>query len=173
MIEWESILREHGCTVWRTVYRWVRNDADAADCFQETFLAAWHRQQCEPVQSWKALLTHIGTLKAFACLRTRHREQSHRKPLDTQWTIDAKCVQPDNALLEAERADAFRQALAKIDPLASLVFCMAYFEELSYAEIAKACSISVSYVGVLCHRAKRELQNHLNQSLYQEEHPVT
>ena len=30
----------HGGVVWQTVYRIVGRDADAADCFQETFIAA-------------------------------------------------------------------------------------------------------------------------------------
>ncbi len=40
MIDWETIVAQYGRLVWATVYRLVDNHADAADCFQETFLEA-------------------------------------------------------------------------------------------------------------------------------------
>ena len=40
MIDWDNLLAREGSAVWRTVYRLVRNQADAEECFQETFLAA-------------------------------------------------------------------------------------------------------------------------------------
>ncbi|MCK5172149.1 MAG: hypothetical protein KAR47_02090 [Planctomycetes bacterium] len=39
--DWQSIVEEYGSRVWRTAYRLLGNDADASDCFQETFLSAY------------------------------------------------------------------------------------------------------------------------------------
>ncbi len=40
MTDWSQILKEHGDIVWRTVSRLLIDGTDAADCFQETFIAA-------------------------------------------------------------------------------------------------------------------------------------
>lgn len=108
MVDWTQILREHGQAVWNTVYRLTRNNSDAADCFQETFIAAWRRVEIEPIQSWRALLTHIATRVAFACLRRRKREQRYTGSLESGLVVDPKAQRPGELLLEAERAEAFR-----------------------------------------------------------------
>src|SRR5687767_8295772 len=41
MADWAAILAEHGPRVWRTAFRVLNHSADAHDCYQETFLAAW------------------------------------------------------------------------------------------------------------------------------------
>ena len=33
MTDWSQIVQQHGPLVWTTVYRLLRHDADAADCF--------------------------------------------------------------------------------------------------------------------------------------------
>ena len=40
MTDWPAVVREYGPLVWRTAYRLVGSDADAADCYQQAFLAA-------------------------------------------------------------------------------------------------------------------------------------
>jgi hypothetical protein len=40
MVDCQRITGEHGPIVWRTAYRILANDHDAADCFQETFMSA-------------------------------------------------------------------------------------------------------------------------------------
>ena len=40
MIDWPHIVQEHGPIVWNTVSRLLDNEADAADCFQDTFVSA-------------------------------------------------------------------------------------------------------------------------------------
>ena len=49
MTDWRTILAEHGPAVWRTVYRLLDHHADALDCYQDTFLAAW--RYAEPRRS--------------------------------------------------------------------------------------------------------------------------
>jgi len=50
MIDWDELMRREGSAVWRTACRLLRNQADADECFQETFLAALelsNRQRAE------------------------------------------------------------------------------------------------------------------------------
>jgi hypothetical protein len=38
MTDWSQVVQEHGPLVWRTAYRLLGNEADAADCFQRAFV---------------------------------------------------------------------------------------------------------------------------------------
>src|SRR5713226_2297346 len=65
MTDWPLILAEHGPTVWRTVYRLLDHHADALDCYQETFLAAWRFAERAPVADWPSFLTSLATRRAM------------------------------------------------------------------------------------------------------------
>ena len=65
MVDWNQILATHGATVWRTVYRLVGRHADALDCYQETFLAAYRSVELQPVAHWPTFLTCLATRRAI------------------------------------------------------------------------------------------------------------
>lgn len=52
MTDWTAKVEEHGPHVWRVVCRLLRNRADAEECFQETFLAAWEVARREEIGNW-------------------------------------------------------------------------------------------------------------------------
>ena len=62
MTDWPEVVRAHGPLVWRTAYRLLNHDADAADCFQRTFLAAV--ELVEPVRHWPAVLVRLATARS-------------------------------------------------------------------------------------------------------------
>ncbi|MBN2130337.1 MAG: sigma-70 family RNA polymerase sigma factor [Sedimentisphaerales bacterium] len=73
--DWQSIVNEHGPLVWQTAYRLVGNEADAADCLQETFLAALEVSRREEVRNLGGLLVRLATTRAIDSLRRRNRQQ--------------------------------------------------------------------------------------------------
>src|SRR3954454_12499022 len=77
MVDWNEILTAHGPTVWRTAYRLLGQHADALDCYQETFLAAYTSAVRQPVSHWLAFLTSLATRRAID--RLRHRGRSRKK----------------------------------------------------------------------------------------------
>ena len=78
MQDWQTIVTEYGPLVWRTAYRLLANHADAADCFQETFLAALELSRRQPVRNMSGLLVRLATTRAIDRLRQRGR-QEHRQ----------------------------------------------------------------------------------------------
>ena len=58
MTDWPAIVRRHGPTVWRTAYRLLNDHADAADCFQETFLSALEMSRRQKVPSFSRAHPH-------------------------------------------------------------------------------------------------------------------
>jgi DNA-directed RNA polymerase specialized sigma24 family protein len=57
MADWQNIIARHSGIVWQTAWRILRNQAEAADCYQETFLTALQIAKNQVVWNWAALLS--------------------------------------------------------------------------------------------------------------------
>src|SRR5436189_5358907 len=79
--DWAALLRSYGPLVWRTAYRLLSNEADAADCFQRTFLGAVELAAAAPVRHWPAVLVRLTTARALEALRSRHRDRARTATL--------------------------------------------------------------------------------------------
>jgi len=161
VVDWSQIVRQHGPLVWTTVYRLLRHDADAADCFQRTFLAALVLSRTQPVRNWPGLLRRLGTARALEALRQRLRHARRLRPLLAEETASSGTPPPDRAAADSELGDHLREALAHLDERQAQVFCLACLDGLSYAEIADQLGLTVSHVGVLLNRARCQLRERL------------
>jgi RNA polymerase sigma-70 factor (ECF subfamily) len=163
MIDWDEVVRKFGPLVWRTTYRLLRNEADSADCFQQTFLAAFQLAAKETIRQWPAALVRLATARAIERLRSKLGPSSKRvEALDQspEPTGDLS-TDPVIAANEAELSEALRLALGKIDATQAQVFCLACLDDLAYREIGKQLGIKENHVGVLLHRAKAALRQEL------------
>ena len=162
MIDWDQLVREHGPLVWRTTFRLLRREADAADCFQQTFLAAFQFVQRETVKHWPAMLVRLATARSIERLRSN---LGPSRPAELLEAEEDSAVTPEGGPLaaasSAELSDALRLALGRIDPIQSQVFCLACLDDLSYRQIAEQLRLSETHVGVLLHRAKASLRHEL------------
>lgn len=64
MADWPAVVQQHTDLVGRTAYRLLGNEQDAADCFQETFLAALRLAQQRPIENRTAFLDKKPTRNA-------------------------------------------------------------------------------------------------------------
>src|SRR5437588_7290403 len=161
MTDWSQIVQEHGPLVWRTAYRLLNQDADAADCFQRTFVSALEVALVERVRHWPALLRRLATARALDQLRQRRRETDRMRSGFDEALIPDKSAAPDQAAAASELAEHLRRALAELEPRQAQVFCLACLEEVGYAEIAQQPGITVNHVGVLLNRARGDLRERL------------
>src|SRR6516225_4843554 len=99
MIDWASILAAHGSTVWGTVYRLLDHDADALDCYQETFLAAFQLPEPEDIADWSSFLVSLATRRAIDRLRRRYRSGGRCVPIDA---IPEPASEAENPLQQAQ-----------------------------------------------------------------------
>ena len=157
MTDWSALIRDHGPLVWRTVYRLLTHDADAADCFQQTFLGAVELERRKPVQHWPAALKRIATARALDRLRERYRTTKRFGELPTD--------QPDRRVPETidlatgdELTERLRIALTEIDPRLAEAFCLVALEGHTYDEAAHEMNVNTNHAGVLLNRAKAELR---------------
>jgi RNA polymerase sigma-70 factor (ECF subfamily) len=161
VVDWSEIVQQHGPLVWTTVYRLLRHDADAADCFQRTFLSALLLSRTQTIRNWPGLLQRLGTARALESLRHRLRQAQRLQPLLTEVAVSANTPEPDQAAAVRELSDHLRDALAELDERQAQVFCLACLDGLSYAEIADQLGLTVSHVGVLLNRARHGLRERL------------
>ena len=161
MTDWSAHIREYGPLVWRTAYRLLTHEADAADCFQQTFLAAVELEKRRTVRHWPAALQRIATARALDQLRERYRTawRSNELPDDC----------PDgqsNATVERaagnELSERLRIALTEIDARQAEAFCLIALDGHSYDEAALEMTVKVNHVGVLLNRAKSALREKLH-----------
>lgn len=158
VIDWNIIIKEHGPAVWQTAYRLLGNPADAADCFQETFVSALSFCRRQRVRNYSALLARLATARAIDQLRRRFRQTQSKTDF-----IDCTVEEYDNAepyeqVERQELADKVRQSLSALTPQEARVFCLRYLNDMSYREIAKQLGISTNSAGVLLHRARTRLR---------------
>jgi RNA polymerase sigma-70 factor (ECF subfamily) len=162
MTDWQRIVGRHDALVWRTAYRLLGNHADAADCFQEAFVAALELSRRQRVRNWPGLLQQLSTRKALDALRDRSR-RARRSGQPADWmAVPSRNPQPGQEAEAAELAAGLRQGLADLPHEQAEVFCLRYLNDLRYREIARLLGLKTSGVGVLLHRARQQLRQRLS-----------
>src|SRR5262245_61961905 len=156
MTDWPTIVRQHGPLVWRTAHRLLNHDADAADCFQRTFLAAVELDAIEPVRNWPAALARLATARALEQLRVRYRNAGRNVSLGEEPI--GRTADPIEGAAANELADRLRGALAAIDPKQAETFCLICLDGWSNQDAARLMGITAGHAGVLLQRARAALR---------------
>ncbi len=153
MIDWDSIVREHGPVVFGTAWRILGHVADAEDVAQEVFLEAYQWPLTRPVRSWGGLLRRLSACRAL----DRLRQRKNNVPLDglAIMTGDAG---PEEEAVGNELAARLRLKLSLLPPREGTVFCLRYFEDLSYQEIAELLTITPGAVAAALCKARAKLE---------------
>jgi RNA polymerase sigma-70 factor (ECF subfamily) len=157
--DWQTIVTDYGPLVWRTAYRLLSDHSDAADCFQETFLAAFEISTRQHVRNVPALLTRLATMRAIDRLRQRSRRQRREAELDEWRASPQGPADPLGRLQNAELGKQLAQALGQLPPREANVFCLRYLNDMSYREIARQLNVKAATAGVLLHRARTKLRS--------------
>jgi RNA polymerase sigma-70 factor (ECF subfamily) len=164
VIDWQIIINKHGSAVWQTAYRLLGNDADAADCFQETFVSALKFSQRQHIRNFSGLLMRLATTRAIDQLRRRF-QVSPCNIAKADWvTIPSKNPGPVQMAQKQELVGYLRESLAKLPQAEAEVFCMRHMNDMSYRQIAKELGIKTNAVGVMLHRAKEKLRQYFEVS---------
>jgi len=159
--DWQLITEKHGPRVWQIAYRLLGNHSDAADCFQETFLAALEVSRRQHVRSLPGMLARLATTRAIDKLRQRGREERHHAVTQETRPDSKYDGNPAERAETTELSRRLRQAIGELPPQEAKAFCLRYFSEMSYRQIAKELKIKTGAAGVLLHRAKARLRENL------------
>jgi RNA polymerase sigma-70 factor (ECF subfamily) len=151
--DWNRLVRQHGPGLFRAAWRILGHEADCEDVVQSVFLEAHQLWRERPADDWVRMLRLMATRRALDRLRLRG-------PIVSIEQFDSIAA-ADNPVADAigrELGERLGQALVELAPREAEVFCLRYFDELSYLEIAAQLSISVSAVSTALNKARSRLE---------------
>lgn len=154
----ERLYRRHVHEVYRYVLAVLRNQADAEDATQATFLNAYRAfcsgEEPQKPRNWLLKIAHNEC-------RQRFRAAS-RRPKEVEWDDRTPAPGVDETV---PTVDEIRTALGQLSFNQRSALVMRELEGRSYAEIAKILDVSVSAVETLLFRARRALREQLEGAL--------
>ena len=153
MTDWDRIVREHGPMVYGTAWRILGHAADTEDVVQDVFLEAHRLRAAEKVRCWSGWLRRLAACRAIDRLR-------QRRPIESLngHAVTANNPGPEAVAIQRELADRLRDSIAQLPPREAEVFCLRYFEDLSYQRIGEILDISPGAVAVALHKARAKLE---------------
>jgi RNA polymerase sigma-70 factor (ECF subfamily) len=154
----ERLYRKHAGDVYRYALVVLRNQADAEDVTQTTFLNAYRAmengERPRSPQNWLIAIAHNVCRQRF--------RQSQRRPSEVAFEEElAEAVVHDDAIT----AEDIRRALGHIAFNQRAALVMRELEGRSYQEIAEILEVSVSAVETLIFRARRALREQLEEGI--------
>src|SRR5919205_4163614 len=155
----EKLYQRYVGDVYRYALVVMRNQADAEDVTQTTFMNAYRAfargERPQTPQNWLIAIAHNVCRQRFRQLQRRPSEL----PLEEE---DAAQIVPDE---DAPSAEDIRRALSHLAFNQRAALVMRELEGRSYAEIAEVLDLSTSAVETLIFRARRALREQLEGSL--------
>jgi RNA polymerase sigma-70 factor (ECF subfamily) len=141
--------------------RYLLNSHEAAeDATHEVFLRAQRKlatyDPSLPLSTW---LLGIATNHCIDLLRRRGIEMRvFERDTADEFEPPSRGPSPLGELLASERGDAVRSALSALQERFRLPLVLAYYNELSYDEIAEVLGLKRNHVATLIFRAKQQLR---------------
>lgn len=162
----DALITRHRQNVFMTAYLIIRNEDDALDVCQDTFLRAWRGlARFDGKQAFGAWLRRIATNAAIDLCRARRRrpeaslEEGSLRPDPASRTTPASPERPGRSLERAELRARLEAALSALSPEHRAVIALREFEGLSYEEIAAATSTTHGTVMSRLFYARKKLQH--------------
>ena len=141
--------------------RWlVRNQNDAEDLVQETYLKAFRNfASFQPGTNFRAWIFRI--LKNTFLGSCSKLEERMTFPIDSEEDLPATCTTPESLLIERSDVSAVRCALEQLPVIFRDVILLCDVEDASYAEIAEILSIPIGTVMSRLARARKMVRESL------------
>src|SRR4029079_15424154 len=157
----ERLYRRHALDVYRYAQAVLRNQADAEDVTQTTFMNAYRAlergERPESPHNWLIAIAHTVCRQRFRAASRRPQE------VMIEDDIADHLVQPEDD--DAPSSEDIKRALSHLAFNQRAALVMRELEGRSYTEIADLLGVSVSAVETLIFRARRALREQLDASL--------
>ena len=166
-----EIVRRHGNSLLGYLIRMTGNREQAEDLFQETFKRVHEKAHTFRGEGFKSWLFTIATRVAIDGLRKtkRHPVVSLNQAVGcAEGNCDelgavtaADCRDPSQEVIDAEQREQVRRAVQELPSKQRATLVLAYYQQLSYPEVAEVLGCSTGTVKVQMSRALRTLARRL------------
>jgi len=165
-----ELVRRYEGALYRLAWRMLRNDEEARDVVQETFLRVFRAlatfDQERRFSTW--ILRIATNLCIDHCRRRRvkwvsiddHGEDDDRPPL----VLAGSEAPPDRLHRDAALARRLDELVARLPPIYRAILELRYKQQLAYEEVAEVLGVPLGTVKARLHRAHRHLKELLAQS---------
>ncbi len=162
----EALVRRYASPLLGHLVRMTRNREQAEDLVQETFLRVHQKAHTyRPDLRFRSWIYAIASHLAIDALRRSSREpgavplEAEENPM-SQRIPDPQPLPSEQAAL-SDRKESVRRAVESLPPRQRATLLLAYFEGLSYPEVAAAMHCSVGTVKTQVSRAMQTLARRL------------
>jgi len=170
----DRLITLHRDRVYMIANHILRNNDDALDVAQETFLRAWKNlSRFDGSASLGSWLSRIATNASIDLIRRRQvrpQTEFESAPMSidaASRTTPAQPAKPGDSIDRTEIRERFARALGTLSPEHRAVVVLKEVEDLSYQEIADSVGCSIGTVMSRLFYARKKLQNELR-DLYDE-----
>jgi RNA polymerase sigma-70 factor (ECF subfamily) len=167
-LQTELFVRSNAGWMLAVARRYLRDEALAEDCVQESFASAFaclgRFEGRARLRSWLHRIVVNAALMKLRTIRRRHEEpiemmlpalDCDEARVDGAWSDGAS---PHEALEQLETCAVVKAAIAKLPEPYRIVMMMRDIDDLDTTEVAQALAISEANVKVRLHRARRALK---------------
>lgn len=156
----ELLMRRHNQRLYRAVRAVLRDDAETEDVLQETYVRAFtHLDQFLGRARFSTWLTRIAVNEALHRRKRRARLTDIEEVADT---LPSPTPGPEHGAADGELRQFLEAAIDRLPVDFRTVFMLRDVEGLSTAETAASLEIPEETVKTRLHRARRQLQGHLD-----------
>lgn len=171
-----ELVRRYGDGVLGYLFRMTGNRDQAEDLFQETFKRVHEKARTFRGRSFKGWLFTIATRVAIDGARRRKRRAaiSLNQEIDcgqdnpsqlAEMTVAEDAADPADELVRQEQKEQVRRAIESLPVRQRATLVLAYYQQLSYREVADAMGCSVGTVKTQMSRALATLARRLPDSI--------
>ena len=157
MDSFEELVRRHQQGAINVAYRLVSDEHLARDLAQEAFLKVLEKApDYRPTAKFRTYLYRVLT---HLCID--HHRKKKADPIPEMSDRSSDQDSPSGVMIREERADRVRKAVQELPERQRTAIVLQHYEDMSYKEIALAMDCSESAVDSLLVRARRSLQEKL------------
>jgi RNA polymerase sigma-70 factor (ECF subfamily) len=167
-----ELVKTHHAYVFRVLYAIVRNEDEAKELSQLTWIKAWKNissfKQSSAFTSWiyqiatRTALDHIRKAKRRGEIRYLDDwSEETEKPANTSFISS----EPRSKLERKEIREQFNKVIAKLSPKHRTALMLREIEELSYGEIAKIMKCQTGTVMSRIFNARKSIQRYMKEFL--------
>lgn len=165
-----EIVHRYGDSVLGYLTKMTGNKEQAEDLFQETFKRVHEKSHTFKGTEFKSWLFKIATNVTYDGFRKKHRADSKGREVSFNNMNDEELVStvaednsfnPSVVTVKAEQVEQVRHAVESLPDKQKAALVLAYYQQLSYREVALALDCSVGTVKTQMYRALKTLAQKL------------